>query len=85
MCNIVDRNVNWLQQLWKTVRNYHTKTSFNKFKRTGDFPGGPAVKNPPSNAGGAGLTPGQGTKVPHATGQLSLHAAIPEPAACHNY
>ena len=36
------------------------------------------VKNPPSNAGDAGLIPGQGTKVPHATGQLSLHTTSRE-------
>ena len=36
-----------------------------------DFPGGPVVKNPPYNAGDAGLIPGQGTKIPHAAGQLS--------------
>ena len=36
----------------------------------GDFPGGPVVKNP-SNAGDAGSIPGQGTKMPHAMGQLS--------------
>ena len=29
------------------------------------------VKNPPSNAGDAGSIPGQGTKIPHAAGQLS--------------
>ena len=33
-----------------------------------DFPGGPMVKNPPSNAGDAGSIPGRGTKIPHATG-----------------
>ena len=44
-----------------------------------DFPGGPEVKNPPSNAGDAGSIPGRGTKVPHATGQLSLRAAATEP------
>ena len=33
--------------------------------------GGPVVKNPPSNAGDWGLIPGQGTKIPHAAGQLS--------------
>ena len=26
-----------------------------------NFPGGPVVKNPPANAGGAGSIPGQGT------------------------
>ena len=37
-------------------------------KRTGrDFPGGPVVKNVPSNVEGMGLIPGQGTKIPHAT------------------
>ena len=37
-----------------------------------DFPGGSVVKNPPSSAGDAGSVPGQGTKIPHAAGQLSL-------------
>ena len=45
----------------------------------GDFPGGPVVKNPPSNAGDTGSIPGQGTKIPHATGQLSPHATTAEP------
>ena len=30
------------------------------------------VKNPPCNAGDTGLIPVRGTKIPHATGQLSL-------------
>ena len=46
-----------------------------------DFPGGPLVKNPPSNAGDAGSIPGQGTKIPHARGQLSPRALEP---AHHN-
>ena len=29
------------------------------------------VRNLPSNSGDAGSIPGQGTKVPHATGQIS--------------
>ena len=37
------------------------------------FSGGLVVKNLPSNAGVMGSIPGQGTKIPHATGQLSLH------------
>ena len=37
------------------------------------------VKNLPSNAGDTGLIPGQGTKIPHATGQLSLRVAATEP------
>ena len=39
-----------------------------------DFPGGPVVKNLPSNTGDVGSIPGWGTKIPHATGQPSLHA-----------
>ena len=35
-----------------------------------DFPGGPLVKNPPSNAGDVGSTPGRRIKIPQAT-QLS--------------
>ena len=31
-----------------------------------DFPGGPVVKNLPSNAGDAGSIPVRGTKIPHA-------------------
>ena len=41
---------------------------------------GPGVKNPPSNAECMGLIPGGGTKIPHAAGQLSPHAATTEPA-----
>ena len=44
-----------------------------------DFPGGPVVKNLPSNAGDVGSISGQGTKIPHATGQLSPLAATTEP------
>ena len=32
----------------------------------GDFPSGPVVKTLPSNAGGVGLIPGWGAKIPHA-------------------
>ena len=35
------------------------------------FPGGPVVKNPPSNAGGPDSIPGGGTKIPQAMGQLN--------------
>ena len=37
-----------------------------------DFPGGPEVKNLPSNAGDLGLIPGQRTKIPPALWQLYL-------------
>ena len=49
-----------------------------KREAEGDFPGGPVVKNPPSNAGDSGLIPGWGTRIPHATGQLSLRATTTE-------
>ena len=45
-----------------------------------DFPGGPVVKNPPTNATDSGSIPGRGTKIPHAMGQLSLRSATTEPA-----
>ena len=47
-----------------------------------DFPGGPVVKNPPCNADDLGSITGWGTKIPHATEQLSPCALEPE---CHNY
>ena len=42
------------------------------------FPGGPAVENLSSNAGDVGSISGQGTKIPHAMGQLSPHTATTE-------
>ena len=47
--------------------------------RCWDFPGGPVVKNPPSNTGDVGSMPGRGTKILHAAGHLSPHAATTEP------
>ena len=44
----------------------------------GDLPGGPVVKNLPSNAGNLGVIPGWGTNSLHAAGQLSLHMAATE-------
>ena len=35
-----------------------------------DLPGGPVVKNPPSNVRNTSSIPGQGTKITRATGQL---------------
>ena len=54
-----------------------------KIKHFWDLPGGPVVKNLTSNAGDAGSIPGQGTKIPHAVGQLSRHATTIE-LACLN-
>ena len=42
------------------------------YNKTDGVPDGPMVKNPPCNAGDAGLIPGQGTRTPHAEALLSL-------------
>ena len=44
----------------------------------GGFSCGPVLRNPPSKAGDAGSIPDLGTKIPHATGQLSPRPAIRE-------
>ena len=44
-----------------------------------DFPGGLVVRNLPSNAGDVGSISGLGTKIPHATRQLSQPAYPTEP------
>ena len=66
--------------------NYHSALIFteNKDDAMGDFPGGPVVKNPPSIAGDVHSIPGQGAKIPQATGQLSPRATTTE-LACRNY
>ena len=46
--------------------------------KLGHFSGGPGVKNPPYNTGDVGSIPGQGSKIPHAAGQLSLRTLEPE-------
>ena len=51
---------------------------FNQKIETGDFPGGPVVKNLPSNTEDASSVPGQGIKIPHTVGQLCPHAATRE-------
>ena len=60
----------------------YTSTVLNNGKFR-NFPGGPEVKNPPSNAGDVALIPSRGTKIPHASQQLSLSAATTEPTG-HN-
>ena len=54
-----------------------------KERRQKDFPGGPVVKNLPSNAGDTGLIPGQEAKVLHASGQLSPCTPTAE-LTCHS-
>ena len=51
--------------------------SLSCFKLLWDFPGGPGVKNLPSNAGDAGSIPGGRTKTPHTVRLLGLHAWSP--------
>jgi len=40
-----------------------------------DFTCDPGVKTPPSKEGDTGSIPGKETKIPHATGQITLHVA----------
>ena len=47
-----------------------------------DFLGGPVVKTLPSDAGGLGLIPGWGTKIPHAMEQLSPSTFVTTEPAC---
>ena len=47
-----------------TGREFSLKISKSKMR---DFPGGPVDKTSPSNAGGAGLNPGWGAKILHAS------------------
>ena len=42
------------------------------------------AKDPPPDEGDSGSIPGQGTKIPHSAGQLSLRAATTEPTALHS-
>ena len=62
----------------------NVKTIRFKCMRDQDFPGGPVVKNPPSNAGEASSIPGRGTKIPHVARQLSPRAITAKPA-CLKY
>ena len=48
-------------------KNKHKKTHLYR-----DFPGSPAVKSPPSKKG-------EGTRIPHATGQLGPQVTTTEP------
>ena len=66
------------QRMWwrVTSRGFYNKTlaeGLNDKKESCEtegrgFPGGPMVRNPPANAGDTGSIPGQGTKIPHASG-----------------
>ena len=59
-----------LEEMDKFLETYNF-TRLNQKETNRDFPGGPVVNNLPYNAGDAGSIPSQGTKIPHAMGQLS--------------
>ena len=50
----------------KSVLHLHNFVISRKLYK--DFPAGSVAKTPPSSAGGVGLIPGWGTKIPHPTG-----------------
>ena len=58
--------------------NKEIKKEIKKYLETWDFPGGPVIKNTPYSAGDTGSIPCQGTKIPHAVGQLSPRATTTE-------
>ena len=72
-----DKNIDSKRYMHPCV---HSSTIYHS---QGDFPGGPVVKNPPSNAADAGSIPGWGTRIPHAVGQLSLRTTTREPMCCN--
>ena len=65
---------NILTNLIKTLKNGST---VQKILKTEDG----VVKNPPSSVEDTGSILGQGTKIPHAAGQLSTSATVSEPRA----
>ena len=78
-----------MEKVWETPKLTVTQESRFTYDKTknkaeqqnctaGNFPGGPVVKNPPSNAGDAGSISSRGTKIPHATRQLSPCAITEE-------
>ena len=77
----------WLKiNVKKCKKKKIPKTEQNR-QVSGNFPGGPVVKNLLSSGEDAGSTPGQGTKIPHAMWQahlpklLSLRVAMKIPGA----
>ena len=63
--------------MYQMYNDHYTKYTRN----TWCLPGGPLTENPISNAEDTGLIPSQGTKIPHASGQLSPWAATGHSAA----
>ena len=50
---------------------------------SGDFPGGPVIKNPPANEGDTGSIDPWSRKIPHDAEQLSLGTTATEPVLCN--
>ena len=71
----------WMQPFFTQQKLKEKIKEKDKEKWGGAFPGGPVVKNLPSNARDEGLIPGGGTKMPQATGQLSLQVTTTEPGS----
>ena len=67
-------------EIFKVLREKNTLWNYSSKVKERDFPGGPVIKNPCSNAWDPGSIPSWETKIPHAAGQLSLCAATTEPA-----
>ena len=61
-----------------SLRSPDQRRGLHRSPQIRDFPGVqlPVVRNPPSNVGDVGSIPGWGTKIPHATEGLSLHATV---------
>ena len=49
--------------------------------KNGNFPGGPVVKNPPSNAGDVGSNPSWRTKIPQAGARVPVCYSRRRPSA----
>ena len=71
--------------LFCSVEHCSNKSMFKKrsilklHEKYKDFPGGPVVKNPPSNARDMGLIPGWGTKIPQATKPVCFIEDLAQP------
>ena len=75
----VSSYISWIYPDWFTEGNIWVQLTikardWEDIQNIREFPGGPVVKNPPSNAGDTGLIPGQGTKMPYTSGQWILWA-----------
>ena len=62
-----------IRKLFPFQLPFNTSYGLQDKQRWRGFPGGPVVKNLPSSAGSVDSIPGWGTKIPHATGQVSLY------------